>query len=268
MDGNQGHGPGHRHATQPGASTSTKNATSKQHQIQQSLNMQHLYQMQKAKEHHKSSSGLYHTTKMAPTTLKQAAPTHYDMLLLGSTSSTPNQAALQQQRALTQLYQQTAQTPLAGSKGHASLKSQNASGGGAGGKSKGHHHQSASSKKQLEHGAGGTKQVDLQAKFASLLKQSKDLHRGEQAAAGKFTSSAASLPANIGSKQDKKGEKAGRELNDKATVARNQLFGEGSKTSKESQTAKHAKEAAAKQSQQLTMSPARHSSQLRQTPVA
>ena len=224
--------------------------------------MQHLYQMQKAKEHQKSSSGLYHTTKMAPATLKQGAPTHYDMLLLGSSSSTPSHAALQQQRALTQLYAPTAQTPLAGSKGHATGKGQNASGAGAGGKTKGHH-QSASSKKQLEHGAGATKQVDLQAKFASLLKQSKDPHRGELAAAGKFSSSAATLPASLASKQDKKGEKAGRDINEKATAARNQLFGEGSKASKESQSTKHAREASGKQSQQLAMSPARHSSALR-----
>lgn len=75
-----------------------------------------------------------------------------------------------------------------------------------------------------------TKQVDLQAKFASLLKQSKDLQK-ERDSLSKYAS-ASQITTNSG-KQDKKGEKRD---GISAAVARNQLFGEASAQNNKAQS--------------------------------
>ena len=118
-----------------------------------------------------------------------------------------------------------------------------------------------------------TKQVDLQAKFASLLKQSKDLQK-ERDSLSKYAS--ASQITNSG-KQDKKGEKRD---GISASIARNQLFGEvssaqnnkasskGADNNSQLTTSKQTKEQQQLHQQQAKqLSPMRQQVNLRQTPV-
>lgn len=79
--------------------------------------------------------------------------------------------------------------------------------------------QNAVSKKESQ-----TKQVDLKAKFASLLKQSKDLQKERDT----LIKHASATQLAYSGKQDKKGEKRDAAS---AAAARNQLFGENQKSS-------------------------------------